>query len=236
MTTTTTRLQEVLSRTETLSFDCYGTLIDWEQGLKAALAALFNERLAPEGLDEAFEAYIEAEAAAESSGFRPYRDNIARAVERVARDFSISLPAGGGYRVADTLPDWLPFADTGEALLRLKGRFGLGVLSNVDRALFERTARHFPIAFDFVVTAEDVRAYKPSHLHFHHMFGAHAARESVLHVAQSLFHDGRPAEQLDLPFVWINRRGEPNVQDIPRLGEFPDLASFAEFACRREKG
>ena len=126
------------------------------------------------------------------------------------------------------MPDWPPFADTNEALVSLKRRFRLGILSNIDRNLFAETARRFDVAFDFVVTAEDVRSYKPGHAHFERLLSKHAEPGRVVHVAQSLFHDGVPTAELGIAFVWINRYNDANTARVHRLGEYADLKSFAE--------
>jgi 2-haloalkanoic acid dehalogenase type II len=224
-------ITEVLGKTDTLTFDCYGTLIDWESGLMEALAELLGGL--PEGREtEVIDAYIGAEAAVEAETYKPYRDVMAQAAEEVAGMFNVQLPRGASGKLAESLPNWRPFPDSNAALKRLKGRCRLGVLSNVDRDLFRATARHFEIEFDFVITAEDVHAYKPSHLHFHHLVNAHNGGEGTVHVAQSLFHDGVPTRQLGIPFVWINRRGQANDTEVRPIAEYPDLTSFAEATCK----
>jgi 2-haloacid dehalogenase len=130
--------------------------------------------------------------------------------------------------LAETLPEWRPFPDTNEALRRLKDRYRLGILSNIDQDLFTETARHFEVDFDVVVTAEDVRSYKPGHLHFLKLIEDYADSDSVLHVAQSLYHDGRPAGDLNIAFVWINRYNEVNTEGVTPLAEYPDLKSLAD--------
>jgi 2-haloalkanoic acid dehalogenase type II len=224
----------IFSATRTLTFDCYGTLVDWEAGLKSALGELFGEAALDGRATEVFDAYVEAEAAVEGGSYRPYRVVLAEAARRVARMFDIEPATDPDPFMADHLRGWRPFPDTNEALKRLASRFRLGILSNIDRELLEATMRHFDVTFDLTVTAEDVRAYKPSHLHFLRFIHAHGGREGGLHVAQSLFHDGVPAAQLDLPFVWINRRGQapPTRVDGPRpIAIYADLASFADEIC-----
>jgi 2-haloacid dehalogenase len=223
-------ITEVLVKTKTLTFDCYGTLIDWEAGLKASLGELFGEL--PAGKEEeVLRAYIEAEAAVQTDGYKPYSEVLAITAERVGRMFDIVVPPGTTDRMAELLPAWPPFPDTNAALTRLNERYRLGILSNIERHLFEATAKHFDVEFDFVITGEDVLAYKPSHLHFHRLINAYDGRDSTVHVAQSLFHDGVPAGQLGIPFVWINRRGQKNDTEAKPLAEFPDMGSFAEAAC-----
>ena len=219
-----------LRKFKVLTFDCYGTLIDWAAGIGQSFDQIFGTALA-DRKDELFEAYVQTEAAVEAGPYRAYRDVLATTVEGLANRFGIDLPAGRAGRLANTLPQWKPFADTNEALARLKERYRLGVLSNVDRDLFAGTARHFDIEFDFVVTAEDVHSYKPHHPHFRKLLDSHAERDSVLHVAQSLFHDGVPAGERGIAFAWINRYNEVNETAVRPLAEFPDLTSFADVVC-----
>ena len=226
---------DIFAATKTLTFDCYGTLIDWEAGLRSALAELFGEAALDGRATEVFDAYVEAEAAVEEEAYRPYREVLAEAARRVATLFDVELANDPDPLMGDRLRDWCPFADTNEALKRLAARYRLGILSNIDGDLLDATLRHFDVPFDFTVTAENVRAYKPAHLHFLRFLNAHGGREGGLHVGQSLFHDGVPAAQLDLPFVWINRRGQapPGGSDGPRpIAIYPDLASFADEICR----
>ncbi len=140
----------------------------------------------------------------------------------------MSVSGGQATAVADSVGRWRPFPDTNAALVALKRRFKLGVLSNVDRDLFARTAEQFEVAFDFVVTAEDVRSYKPALPHFERFLDTFNGRDGGLHVAQSQYHDGVPAAQLGIPFVWINRRREQRRKDVRPVAEYPDLASFVE--------
>ncbi len=225
---------DIFAATKTLTFDCYGTLIDWEAGLKSALAGLFGEAALDGRATEVFDAYVEAEAAVEEEAYRPYREVLAEAARRVATLFDLAAPTDPDGFMAGHLKDWPPFQDTNAALKRLAAICRLGILSNIDRDLLDATMRHLEVPFDFTVTAEDVRAYKPAHLHFLRFLNAHGGREGGLHVAQSLFHDGVPAAQLDLPFVWINRRGQapPSGSDGARpIAIYPDLAAFADDIC-----
>ena len=225
-----TSVQDVLRRTKTITFDCYGTLIDWSAGLSRSFSEIFGPAVAGHER-EWFEAYVRIEAEVESGPYRSYREVLAAVSERLARRFHLSLPPGREQQLAKMLPHWAPFPDTNEALLRLQRRFRLGVLSNIDRDLFAGTARQFGIAFDFIVTAEDVESYKPARAHFQRLIDAHGGAETALHVAQSLYHDGVPANDLGLAFVWINRYKEENHTTVRPLAEFPDLRAFADAAC-----
>ncbi len=226
-------IKEVLRHTRTITFDCYGTLIDWRTGLNRSLGELFGPA-ATDRMDELFDAYVRIEAEVEAQAYQPYRQVLATTAVRLARRFGLDLPSERAALLADMLPHWPPFADTNEALARLKSAgYGLGVLSNVDRDLFAGTARQFDVSFDFVITAEDVRAYKPSHTHFERLLAAHAKRDHVLHAAQSLFHDGVPAGKLGIAYVWINQYKDLIETRVNPLAQYPDLASFAEAASER---
>jgi len=223
-------IHDVLSRVTTITFDCYGTLIDWDKGLRKSLSDLFDNHSAVQ-TEAFFQVYVETEAQVEAEKFRDYRDVLTEVAIRLAKRFSIALSDDRAEAFADMLPMWTPFPDTNDVLTRLKKKYKLGVLSNVDRDLFTGTAKHFPITFDFIVTAQDVGSYKPGPGHFARLFDQHAPREETLHVAQSLFHDGAPARDLDLAFVWINRYNDSSIEAIPMVAEFYDLKSFAEKAC-----
>ena len=212
---------------KTLTFDCYGTLIDWEGGLTRSFERIFG----PEALSrrqELFEAYVEIEAHIEGGAYQPYRDILNEVVGRLGRRYGWKLTAKRRFLLPELLPTWTPFADTNDALERLKKEFRLGVLSNIDRDLFAQTAKHFSIAFDFVVTAEDVESYKPGLGHFHQMLEKHAEKQTTLHVAQSQFHDGRPANALGIAFAWINRYNEPADPEVVAAVVFRDLKSLAD--------
>lgn len=220
---------DILARTRTITFDCYGTLIDWDAGLARSFVDIFGPVVAARR-KELFEAYVRIEAEIEGGPYCSYREVLAMVVERLARRFGWDLPPDRRDRLAELLPTWAPFADTHDALSRLKTRYRLGVLSNIDRDLFAGTARRFPIEFDFVVTAQDVRSYKPDLRHFERFLAEHADRESWLHVAQSRFHDGRPANQLGIAFVWINRYNDPVDTMVRANAVYPDLKSLADAA------
>ncbi len=220
-------IKQVFRRTKTITFDCYGTLVDWRAGLSRCFNELFGQA-AEDRANELFESYVRAEAEVEAEGYRPYRQVLSTVAGRVAERFGFNLPPQRADLLAQMLPEWPLFADTNAALVRLKQRYRLGVLSNIDRDLFRGTARHFDVTFDFVVTGEDVQAYKPALAHFKRLFSEYGGRDDVLHVAQSLFHDAAPAAELGIPYVWINRYRDANDTAVRPLAEYADLASFAE--------
>ncbi len=208
-----------------LTFDCYGTLIDWESGLRNAFRRALPTAT-PQRLAAVFDRYLEVEAQVESESYRSYREVVAEAGRRVAGSLDLEIPPAAAGALADSVGDWQPFPDTCAALQTLKRRCRLGILSNVDRDLFARTAARLGIEFDAVITAQDVQSYKPAHGHFARFAAAHG-RDGWIHVAQSQFHDGVPARQLGIPFVWINRRGERRIGEVSPVAEFPDLRTFA---------
>ena len=207
-----------MRRDDIVTFDCYGTLIDWESGIYAA----FRDAGVALDRDAVLRAYAEHELIAEEPPFRPYREVLGETARRVAPD------ARDASFLADSLPSWKPFPDTNAALERLRGAgYRLGILSNVDDDLLRETRKHFTVNFDLVITAQQVRSYKPGHAHFL------AARNVIgdapwLHAAESNFHDIVPTNELRIENAWINRRGAPELAGgVPTLGEFRDLAELA---------
>lgn len=220
-------LAEQIHGKSLLTFDCYGTLIDWAGGLTQSFRAAFGD-IVDSRREEFFSTYVQIEAGFESPPYRSYRDVITLTLEELARRMKLPLRDSDRDALARSLPTWTPFADTNAALKRLKKRFRLGVLSNIDRDLFTATARHFDVEFDFLICAQDVRSYKPALGHFRKLAEQEGGLNHVLHVAQSLFHDGAPAKQLGLAFTWINRYNESNTTGVIPLAEFADLRSLAD--------
>jgi 2-haloacid dehalogenase len=190
-----------------LSFDCYGTLIDWETGiLEQALP-----RLARAGAQDAdpvtvLRSFVKHQAALQSGAFRTYRELLLETFCRIGSDIGVRADRASGADFAAGLAQWPPFPDTVEALARLAAKYRLLILSNVDDDLFEHTARRLAIPFHAVITAQQVRSYKPALGHFEtarDRFGLSPA--NWLHVAQSLYHDHVPAKSLGLRTVWVDR-------------------------------
>jgi 2-haloacid dehalogenase len=197
-----------------LTFDCFGTLIDWRHGIRTTGELLFPGRGA-----DFLDAYIDVEAEVEAAGpFRRYRAILTETVRQVAHRLQLDLKPDDATALVSTIPYWPPFADVGPALgaVRKQG-WKLALLTNCDRDLIAQTQRRLPVSFDAVVTAEDVSAYKPNPAHFRlfqSTFGSSAG--AWIHVAQSYFHDIRPTSELGIPRVWVNRQGEP---DDPSLAD-----------------
>jgi 2-haloacid dehalogenase len=207
------------------TFDCYGTLIDWNLGIRTQLERIFGVEIAPRLLER----YHELEREIESEPFHTYREVLSLALERLAQDAQIQLPEGESGALAHSLPDWPPFPEVPAALAELRDRgWLLAILSNTDRDLIAASERRLGVPIDLAVVAEDVQAYKPAHTHWEHFFEATTAeRDRHVHVAASLFHDIAPARELGLRSVWINRLAEeanpvPD-RELPDLSELPDV-------------
>jgi 2-haloacid dehalogenase len=219
---------------EVLTFDCYGTLIDWETGLVAALREALPGA-ADAADDELLETYARHEAEAEKPPYRSYRAVLAAGVRGVAGDLGLTVAGDAVARFAESVRDWPAFPDSAEALARLHERFRLGVITNCDSDLFAASSERLGTDFDWVVTAEAARAYKPALAGFELAFATiPAPRERILHVAQSLFHDHVPAKRLGLTTVWIDRRHDrpgsgatPPAEAAPDA-TYPSMQAFAD--------
>ncbi len=208
-----------------ITFDCYGTLVDWEQGLRNSLLTFDGVNSAE--IDEIVQEYVRIEASLEQQAYQSYSDIQRTTLKLLGERFRFEVPVECANRLSDDIGDWSPFHDTVAALGELKTRYPLGILSNIDAALFVRTNTRLKIDFDLIVTAEDVRSYKPSHAHFLRAIEQTGLdRQNILHVAQSLYHDAKPAGALGIPFVWINRYNQQRPDGVEMLDQFPDLATF----------
>jgi 2-haloacid dehalogenase len=187
-----------------ITFDCYGTLIDWETGMLVSLRPLF----ARSGLTDAelLEHYGEAEARLESGPHLPYRQVLSQSLQEVGQRLGIPVSAKEGDRFAASLTQWEPFSDTVPGLHALATRFQLGIISNVDDDLFAVTREKLTVPFDLVVTAQQVRSYKPSLRNFQEALRRSGLRrDEILHAGQSLYHDIVPANTLGIMNIWVNR-------------------------------
>lgn len=212
-----------------VTFDCYGTLIDWEAGITAAFQSEASKDGVSLGADQIIERYSAEEPAVESASYLPYREVLGLTAQRVANRLGWDLPAERAGFLAASLPEWQPFSDTNPALKRLARRFRLGILSNIDNDLLAATQRHFTVDFDLIVTAQQVGSYKPASAHFKEAL-ARAGERRLLHAAQSYFHDVVPASKLGIPVVWVNRKGsriEPGgpvpTYEVRTIADLADL-------------
>jgi len=219
---------------DVLTFDCYGTLIDWESGLLAALRAQLGETVAGVWDDDLLEAFAAVEHEAEQP-YQPYRDVLARCLRELGERYGRSPTQEQQRAFAASVSDWPAFPDSHEALVRLQTRYRLVPITNCDDDLFAGSAARLGIDFDDVVTAQQAGAYKPDERPFQLAFERlDVPRERILHVAQSLWHDHVTAKRLGLTSVWINRRAgrpgggaTPAAEAAPDI-ELPDLRSLAD--------
>lgn len=195
----------------TLTFDCYGTLIDWETGIHTALQPLLARLGAPPSRDAALEAFGEAEAAQEAETPAMIYSEVLTAVHRrLAQAWGATATEAEHRCFGASVPDWPAFPDSAQALAYLQHHYKLVILSNVDRASFAGSNRRLGVAFDAICTAQDIGSYKPDPANFEyllrHLGTMGIGKADVLHTAQSLFHDHVPARKAGLATAWIDRR------------------------------
>lgn len=230
-------------RFEAMSFDCYGTLIDWETGIANALrpwAARNGLQADDQALLAAFgrhETHVEDEWPAAT-----YPRVLGETLRRVGKELGGDVNDDDAAAFGDSVKDWPAFPDSSAALQRLATRFKLIILSNIDRRSFAASSTKLGVRFDAVITAEDVGSYKPRRGHFDRLFETIEAlgvgRDRLVHVAESLFHDHQPAATLNLPSVWIHRRHAKGGTgatatpsgDVSPTWRFTSMAEFADAA------
>jgi 2-haloacid dehalogenase len=224
-------------RFEALTFDCYGTLIDWEAGILAGLRTALAASGVTASDDELLEVFSRAEAASEAGPYRRYRDILAGCHREVCGHFGTEPRDEAAAAFGESVGAWPAFPDSTDALRRLGTRYRLGVITNCDDDLFAASNRLLGVDFEWVVTAQAVGSYKPDHRNFEAALSTVGLpRGRILHVAQSLFHDHVPARALGLSTVWIDRRHDrPGFGATPPAAVtpdavFPDMASFAAAA------
>jgi 2-haloacid dehalogenase len=224
-------------RFEVLTFDCYGTLIDWETGIAAGLRNVLEARAAAAGEEDLLERYARHEAALEAGPYVPYREVLARSLRGVCAELGAEPTEAEAAAFGGSVGDWPAFPDSSEALALLARSFRLAVITNCDDDLFAASNRRLGVTFDWVITAQQARSYKPSERNFRLAFERIGVpRERILHVAQSLFHDHVPAKRLGMATAWIDRRHDrpgsgatPPAAATPDV-TVPDLATFARLA------
>ena len=224
------------SRFDWLSFDCYGTLIDWETGILGYLRRLLHGKGCAISDAQILALYSEFEPLEQAGQYHSYREVLAGVVRDFARELHFEVSDDEADGLAESIRDWKPFADTVAGLRRLHSRYKLAVLSNIDDDLFAYTALKLQVPFDAVVTAQQVHSYKPSLNNFEALLRRIAIpRERLLHVAESLYHDVAPAHSLGIATVWVNRRqgrtatASKLAEAMPDL-EVPDVGTLAELA------
>jgi len=204
------------------TFDCYGTLIDWNGGIRAELARVFGEDRA----DELLLRYHELEAQLEADGTRSYRDVLTEAMRR------LGATAGEEDALARSLPSWQPFPEVPEALRQARDNgWKLAILSNTDRDFIDASQELIRVPFELAIVASEIGSYKPALGHWR-AFEREVGRPPDVHVAASLFHDIAPANELGLKSIWINRLGETPgpkpTRELPDLAPLPDALEEVE--------
>ena len=225
------------SHKSVLTFDCYGTIIDWEAGILAAVRPILRGHGLQVADEQVLELFARLESAAEAEPYRPYTDILASVMRGLGERLGFAPAQAEVGALAASVGDWPPFSDSVAALTALKRRFKLAIISNIDDDLFAASQRRLGVDFDWIITAQQARSYKPSLNNFRlALERIGLPQDRVLHVAQSLFHDHVPARHLGLETVWVNRRGArhgsgatPPAEAQPDL-EVPDLQSLAEVA------
>ena len=228
-----------LTRFKALSFDCYGTLIDWETGLWNSLQPLVERSRVDRETALATFGLIEPEQEHETPTL-PYRDILARVHAKLAERWDLKSTDAMDKAFGLSVGQWPPFPDTVEALAYLKRHYKLIILSNVDRQNFTATNKLLHVEFDAICTAEEIGSYKPDPKNFAYLLNATGklglTKTDLLHTAQSLYHDHTPAERAGIARCWINRRGDTGkgsgatkaVDHMPKLDfEFPTLGAMA---------
>ena len=228
---------------EALSFDCYGTLIDWEAGITSVLAPWAAESGLDLSGEQLLSAYADNEAEAErESPSALYPEILSEAFFRTGQDLGVSVSGEWAARLGDSVPLWPAFPDSTNALQSLADEYILIILSNVHRKGFAGSNTRLGVDFDKIITAEDVGAYKPAANHFKALEATldelGIRRERLLHVAQSLFHDHVPAKRHGLDSVWINRRHNRSgwgatpapSEDFGYVAQYPSMEAFARAA------
>lgn len=221
------------SQFEWVSFDCYGTLVDWEAGILGYLRPLLWSKGCRAEDAHILNLYSEFEPREQARPYRRYREVLAAVVRRFAEELRFEITRAEADGLADSIADWQPFPDTVAALRELKSRYRLAILSNIDDDLFAYTAKHLQVPFDEVVTAQQAGSYKPSRHNFELLLRRiRTGPDKLVHAAESLYHDVVPARELGIATVWVNRRqGRPAA--ATRLAEAkPDLevANIQELA------
>ncbi|MCF8380011.1 MAG: haloacid dehalogenase type II [Bacteroidales bacterium] len=213
---------------QVLSFDCYGTLIDWKQGVLKALLSLLDEFQIEMTKEEVFLLFLALDAELESETYRNYKAILEEIMKGFSKKLGLNLQENDLQILSSSIPDWPLYSDTVQTLFALKEKYKLAIISNVDNDLFAKTNTQIGIEFDYVITAEDLKSYKPSVRNFTaalEIFGIE--KENLLHCAQSIYHDIVPCSQLGIDHVWINRYNE-------NIGERMNIMPEKEFKTLAE--
>jgi 2-haloacid dehalogenase len=228
------------NRFELLTFDCYGTLINWEDGILGCLRAVLAAHGKTADDTTILQLYGDLEATAEHGEYRPYRDVLRAVVQAFGGHFDFAPTNHEAESLAASLRNWQPWPDTVSALRELRKHYRLAIISNVDDDLFAATRPKLEVDFDHVITAQQARAYKPSLKIFELALGRIAVpTHRIMHVAQSLYHDAVPAQSLGIATAWVNRPSKRSgVGAVKSAQAQPDfqvssLQDLANICCQK---
>jgi 2-haloacid dehalogenase len=226
---------------EVITFDCYGTLIDWETGILTAVKRALTTHGGTASDREILERYAALEAEIEAGPYLPYRIVLSRVMQGLGKHFGAAFSPAENDSLAESVKDWLPFPDTVESLKRLASRYKLAIISNIDSDLFRESARHLEVDFDYIVTAQQIASYKPAPFNFEMaLMKIGRPKEKILHVAESVYHDIIPAHSLGWKTVWLYRRMGKDGFGATKSAEgnpdliLPDLKSLADAALQAD--
>jgi 2-haloacid dehalogenase len=209
---------------EVLTFDCYGTLVDWESGILDALKPVLSRHSITLTDDEILELYAEMESLSEGEDYVTYRKILKDVMQKISARFGFAPALTALDALSVSIKEWKPFPDTVDALTKLKKKYKLAIISNIDDDLFTHTQRNLGVEFNWIITAEQARSYKPSLNNFYYAFQKIDVDQSkILHVAQSIHHDIIPAQKLGLKTVHIDRN-----KDKRRFGATPPASATAD--------
>jgi 2-haloalkanoic acid dehalogenase type II len=213
-----------------ITFDCYGTLIDWEGGIREAAKKVADKNSFTLNLDGISNKYIKIELEVEAEQYRKYREVLQLSAKRLLKLEGLDISDEDALEFADSIYSWQPFPETHDALATLKEKgYKLVILSNIDNEIIRRSIQLIGIDFDGVVTAEEVGSYKPAYGHWQEMLKRFNTRkEEVLHVAASYVHDIVPAKEQGFDAIWINRDREQATKEVRPDLEFSDLTPLPE--------
>jgi 2-haloacid dehalogenase len=225
------------TRFEALTFDCYGTLIDWESGLLAALGPVLRSHAKDLSTERILQLFAELEPKAQNP-YRRYSDVLAQVVRGFGERLGFEVSEAEARSLPQSVKDWLPFPDTVRSLEKLGARYKLAIISNTDDDLFAGTVRYLQVGFDAVITAEQAKAYKPAEAPFRlALERLGLSQDRVLHVGQSIYHDVLPAKSLGIATALVFRRGYGATRAVEGEADLivPDLKTLASVACRNDK-
>ncbi len=191
-----------------VTFDVYGTLIDWEAGVYQAFAKEAEKDGYTISRDELIPLFLEVQREIKSGSYELYAEVLRRTAMQVARRLGWPLESSRANFLPESIPRWMPYKETNTQLERFRKKYKTGLISNIDDKLLGQTRRHFKPDFDLVVTAQQVRSYKPDPAHFKECERRIGTRKGWVHVTSSLYYDVEPCLKLKVPVIWVNRRKE----------------------------